>query len=147
MGRTQIEELEKHGKYLSVPRGVSMWPLIRNKQGIVELHKLTEPAKRYDVVLYIRGEEQGVLHRVLHVRENDYIIAGDNCWQKEYVPKDRVVGIAKRFYRNGKWIELDDPAYRLYTHLWTDLFFVRRPLFYARDRLARVLHKIKHAKE
>ena len=99
MGRAQLEELERTGRYFSVPRGVSMWPMILNKQGIVEIHRLERPARRYDLVLYIRGEEQGVIHRVLRAREDDYVIAGDNCWRKEYVPRDRVAGIAVRFYR------------------------------------------------
>ena len=69
MGKAQLEELEKHGYYFSVPQGVSMWPLVLNKQGILEIHKLEGPARRYDFVLYTRGEEQGILHRVLHVRD------------------------------------------------------------------------------
>ena len=144
MGKAQLEELNKCGKYFSVPRGISMWPMILNKEGIVEIHRLDRPARRYDVVLYIRGEEQGVIHRVLHVRANDYIIAGDNCWQKEYVPKDQIVGIAVRFYRKGKWYEVTDRRYRLYTHLWTDFFFLRRPLLWLRDKgkgLARKIRK------
>ena len=118
-----------------------MWPMIRNRQDVIEIRRLDGPAKRYDLVLYVRGEEQGVLHRVLHVRETDYIIAGDNCWQKEYVKHEQVKGIAVRFCRNGKWYDADHKGYRLYVHLWTDLFFIRRPLFYLRDRAKRLLRK------
>ena len=146
MGKAQLNELNLHGKYFSVPKGRSMWPMILNKQGIVEIHKLTVPARRYDVVLYIRGEDQGVIHRVLHVREKDYVIAGDNCWQKEYVPKDKVMGIAVRFYRKGVWYEVSDRRYRFYTHLWTDFFFIRRPLLYLRDQARAALRKWKHGK-
>ncbi|MCR5576943.1 MAG: S24/S26 family peptidase [Oscillospiraceae bacterium] len=137
MGKAQYEELEKNGFYFSVPHGVSMWPLVLNKQGILEIHRLERPARRYDFVLYSYGGEQGILHRVLHVREKDYVIAGDNCWRKEYVPKENVVGIVTRFYRKGKWYEVTDPRYLLYVHLWTDFFFIRRPLLYLRDRLKR----------
>ena len=136
MGKIQLDELNKFGKYFSVPRGGSMWPMLfNNKAGIVEIHKLEHPAKRYDVVLYIRGEEQGIIHRVLRVRENDYMIAGDNCWNKEAVPKEKVVGIVTRFYRKGKWYEVTDKRYLFYAHLWTDLFFVRRPVIYLRERI------------
>jgi hypothetical protein len=141
MGRVQLEELEKHGYYVSVPKGVSMWPMIRNRQDAVVISVPDRPIRRYDVVMYIRGEEQGVIHRVLQVRDEDYIIAGDNCWQKEYVKHDQVKGIAVRFSRNGKWHEVDEPLYLLYVHIWTDLFFIRRPLFYLRDRLKRLLRK------
>ena len=145
MGKAQLDELNRCGKYFSVPRGVSMWPMILNKEGIIEIHRLKIPAKRYDLVLYIRGAEQGVIHRVLHVREKDYIIAGDNCWQKEYVSKEKTVGIAVRFYRKGKWYEVTDWRYRIYVHIWTDLFFIRRPLFFMRDRLKAILRKMHRA--
>ena len=147
MGKAQLEELNKSGKYFSVPRGISMRPMILNKEGIIEIHKLDHEAKRYDVVLYIRGEELGVIHRVLHVREKDYIIAGDNCWQKEYIPKDRVVGIAVRFYRKGKWYEVTDRRYLLYARLWTDLFFIRRPPLWLRDKSKGLFARIRKERE
>ena len=109
-----------------------------------QIRELKEPAKRYDLVLYIRGEEQGVIHRVLHVRKEDYIIAGDNCWQKEYVRHEQVKGIAVRFYRNGKWYSVDHKGYRLYARLWTDFFFIRRPLFYLRDKAKRLYGKLRN---
>ena len=79
MGKKQLEELDKAGKYFSVPQGKSMWPMIRNRQDVVEIHKITKPVKRYDLVMYTRGKnQQGVIHRVLHVNNKHYIIAGDN---------------------------------------------------------------------
>ncbi|MBP5166353.1 MAG: S24/S26 family peptidase [Oscillospiraceae bacterium] len=146
MGKAQLEELERHGKYFSVPKGISMKPMLGNRKSVVEIHKLSVPAKLYDLVLYLRPNDQGVIHRVLKVRENDYVIAGDNCWQKEYIAKDRVVGIAVRFCRNETWYEVNDPAYRIYVRLWTDLFFLRRPLFYLRDKLKSVKRKSSNAK-
>lgn len=131
----QVEQLEKYGYYLSVPRGISMWPMILNKEGIVEIHKLEGEAKRYDLVMYIRGEKQGVIHRVVRVFDDHYLIIGDNCWQYEHVPKEAVKGIAARFFRKGKWYDVDNKWYRLYVHIWVDLLFIKRPLFYARDRI------------
>ena len=143
MGKAQLEELEKHGSYFSVPKGASMWPMLRSKQDIVEIRRLEKPAKRYDLVLYTRGAvQQGVLHRVLHVRDTDCIIAGDNCWRKEYIPHEQIAGIAVRFKRNGKWIETDNPWYQVYVHLWTDFFFIRRPLLYFRDKMKAFLRRI-----
>ncbi len=146
MGKAQLAELEKCGKYFSVPRGVSMRPMLKDREDIVEIHRLTQPARRGDVVLYILGEEQGVIHRVLRAREKDYIIAGDNCWRKEYVPKERVVGKAVRFFRKGRWYEVTDRRYLAYARLWTGLFPIRRPLFYLRDRARAALGRFHHAK-
>ena len=147
MGKAQLEELNKSGRYFSVPKGVSMRPMIESKRDIIEIRKPERPVKRYDLVLYIRGDEQGVIHRVLHVREKYCVIAGDNCWRKEYVPHDKIVGVAVSFCRKGKWHDVDYPPYKLYVRLWTDLFFIRRPLFYLRDMVKRKLRKLKREKQ
>ncbi|MBQ8967154.1 S24/S26 family peptidase [Ruminococcus sp.] len=141
MGKAQFEELEKNGVYLSVPRGISMWPMIINKEGIVEIHKLTEPAKRYDLVVYVRGEEQGVIHRVVYVFKNHYAIIGDNCWRFEFVKKSQVKGIVTKFYRKGKWYDVDNKWYKLYVHIWVDLLFIKRPLFFLREKFFKLIGK------
>jgi hypothetical protein len=140
MGKNQIEELRKRGSYFSVPHGVSMKPMIYDRKGIVEIHTLEGEARRYDVVMYLRSDGVGVIHRVLHVKDDHYVIVGDNCWRLEYVPKKDVYGIAVRFYRKGKWYDCSCTGYRLYSHLWADLFFIRRPVFYIRDRIRSFLH-------
>ena len=144
MGRAQLEELKKHGVYLSTPRGISMNPMLYQNDSIAEVHAITQPPKRYDVVLYIRGKEQGVIHRVLHFKNGVYIINGDNCRQKEYVQPSQIYGIVTRFYRHGVWHDVTEWRYRLYSHLWADFFFLRRPLLYGRDKwklLKRKLHR------
>ena len=147
MGKKQLEELEKHGSYFSVPHGVSMKPMIYDRQSVIEIHELKGEAKRYDVVMYVGKDDVGVIHRVHHVRDDHYVIVGDNCWQREYVRKDDVRGIAVRFFRKGKWHDCTELSYRLYSHLWTDFYFIRRPLFYMRDKIRwRVFHKDKFGK-
>lgn len=135
MGRVQLEELDKKGAYLSVPKGISMNPMLYEADTIAEIHTITKPPVRYDVVLYIRGEEQGVIHRVLYKKGDIYVINGDNCWQKEYVRPEQIRGIVTNFYRKGRWHDVNEPLYRLYSHLWVDFFFIRRPILYIRDRI------------
>ena len=71
-------------------------------------------------------------------------IAGDNCWQREIIPHGQVVGIAVRFYRGGRWHEVTDPGYRLYARVWTDLFYVRRPFLWLRDKAAALLRRLRN---
>ena len=85
MGLAQLEQLEQYGNYISVPNGISMRPMIIGGRDAVMIRKLESPPKRYDLVMYVRPDMQGVVHRVIHVRENDFIICGDNCWRLEYV--------------------------------------------------------------
>ncbi len=143
MGKEQLEQLEKYGSYLISPKGNSMRPMLRPKKDIVEIHKLNHPAKRYDLVMYTRGaKQQGIIHRVHRVREKDYVIVGDNCWRREYIPREQVAGIVTRFCRNGKWIESDNRLYRIYVHFWTDLFFIRGPILFLCDFAKRAVRKI-----
>ena len=121
--------------YLSVPKGISMNPMLYESDGIAEIHAITSPPKRGDVVLYIRGQSQGVIHRVLSQKGNVYIINGDNCWQKEYVKREQIYGIVVQFYRKGRWHKVSEPLYRLYSFMWVNLFFIRRPLLYIRDKI------------
>ena len=141
MGRVQLQELEERGHYYSVPRGVSMLPMIRSGKDIVEVRRLDRLAARGELVLYVRGADQGVLHRVIRVREHDYVIAGDNCWRREIVPHEKVVGFVGSFYRNGKWYSVDHRGYRLYSRLWTALFPLRRPACYMRDKISALMRE------
>lgn len=142
MGKAQLEQLEKYGSYLSVPHGVSMYPMIRDRRDIVEIRKIDREPVRYDLVMYIRGAEQGVIHRVLYKKDGIFVICGDNCWQREYVKPEQIRGIAVRFRRGEKWHEVDEKPYLLYVHLWCDFFWVRYGILRGRDFAKRCYRKI-----
>lgn len=141
MGQVQFDLLERDGRYISVPQGISMLPMIRGGQDAVVIEKHKKTPKRYDLVIYVRGREQGVIHRVIHVKEDQYIICGDNCWQLEYVKPEQIKGIVTEYCRKGKWHNVDYLPYRLYVHLWVDLLFLKRPIFYVRDTIKRKMKR------
>ena len=141
MGRAQLEQLEKHGSYLSVPSGISMRPMIRGGRDAVLVKKLTRKPKRYDLVMYVRPDMQGVIHRVVRYENGKYTIIGDNCWQLERVSPEQIKGIVTEFCHKGKWHGTDETPYRLYVHVWVDFLFIKRPLFYVRDKLKRLVKR------
>jgi hypothetical protein len=138
MGKVQLEQLERYGSYLSVPRGISMRPMIHGGRDAVLIKKPTTPPKRYDLVMYVRPNMQGVIHRVVRFENGKYIIIGDNCWQYEYVDPQQIKGIVTEFCRNGKWHSVEEKKYLFYVHLWVDFVLIKRPLFYVRDKLKRL---------
>lgn len=145
MENEQLRQLKERGVYISVPHGVSMKPMLTDRDCAVEVRALDREPRRYDLVMYIRGESQGVIHRV--IRPGDpCLILGDNCWQREWIPRERIAGIVTRFYRKGKWHSVEDKSYLLYVHLWTNLLFLRRPLFYFRDKVKGKLRRWKGRK-
>lgn len=122
-------------------KGVSMWPLLREGRDMFTLrHKTEARCKAGDVVLYRRPPNQYVLHRIIDVRENDYVILGDNCVQREYGIKDSdILGIMTGFIRNGQEYSVDSTGYRLYTfvilHTITIRTFTKRVISWIIRRL------------
>lgn len=77
MDREKLKPLFKDGHYYSVPRGVSMWPLIKTPDCVVHIVPVDRELKRYDVALYHReSTDQYVLHRILNVEDDYYIFMG-----------------------------------------------------------------------
>ena len=138
MGRAQ---LDKHGSYLSVPNGISMRPMIVGGRDAVLIKKLKSKPKRYDLVMYVRPDDQGVIHCVVRYEKGRYVIIGDNCWQLEYVKPEQIKGIVTEFCHKGKWHKTDEKIYSLYVRLWVDFLFIKRPLFYVRDKLKRLIKR------
>lgn len=134
------EEIEKSGKIIYTNVGDSMMPFIRQGRDVLVISRAEGRLKLYDVPLYKRDSGQYVLHRILKVRENDYVICGDNRWSKEYGITDRhIIGVLTGVIRNGKEIPVTDLKYRIYVHLWCDFFPVRAFIIRIRQFLKRRL--------
>ena len=119
------EELARSGKIVVTNVGVSMRPLIKQGRDIIIIAKKDGRLHKYDVPLYKR-RDQYVLHRIVKVRENDYVILGDNCAAKEYgITDDQIIGVMTSLVRNGKEIDLNSFGYKLYVRVWCSLAPVR----------------------
>lgn len=124
---TTFEEIiERDGRLVYTNIGNSMFPLIRQDRDLLIIEKPRGRLKKYDVPLYRRDSGQYVLHRILKVRENDYVICGDNRVGKEYGITDRhIIGVLTAVVRDGREIPVTDWRYRAYVHLWCDFFPIR----------------------
>ena len=120
--------LKTKGYFVYTVKGTSMMPLLRQKKDVVMLKsKGEERCKKYDVVLYRTADRHKfILHRVLKVRPNDYVIAGDNNTFLEVGITDQmIIGVMTGIRRNGRDISMDNKLYKLYVHLWCDCYPVR----------------------
>ncbi len=125
--------------------GVSMLPLLRQKKDVIEIHK-KKPGrcKKYDVVLYKRGNHY-ILHRILKVLPDGYIIAGDNnTFIETDITDDMILGVMTKVIRNGKSITPDNICYKIYVHLWCDFYPVRMRIITVKRKIRLILGKIKH---
>lgn len=128
MDKTTYEKyLEENGSLVYREVGLSMLPLIRQGRDFFVVKKKTKArCKKYDVVLYKRKDEY-LLHRIVDVRKQTYAIRGDNCIDREYrVCEDDIIGVMTCFIRKGREYSVESFWYKVYSRLWTDLYFLRR---------------------
>lgn len=136
--------LEKDGECYSFTMGISMEPLFHQHRDIVVIAPVDiDSVKSNDVLLYKRQNYDFLpLHRVLKVREKDYVIRGDNTYRLEYVPKDYVVGVLKAFYRNGKYCDCQtNKKYKIYIRVNRITYPIR---YLWKIKTRPFLSKIKH---
>ena len=138
-----LKALETSGEFMTLTKGPSMRPMLRQCKDIVVITEPVGELKKGDVPLYKRRNyEFLVLHRILEVKEDHYVIRGDNTYSLEYVPKDFVVGVLKEFYRNGKYVNCEtSKGYKVYVKFINSIYPLR--FVWARCILP-ILVKIKH---
>ena len=135
--------LEKDGYLVYTNVGRSMMPLLRQRRDIIEIRK-KQPGrcKKYDVVLYKRGDKY-ILHRILKLLPEGYVIAGDNnAFLETDITDEKILGVMTRVIRNGRSISVDNKWYRLYVHLWCDCYPLRILLFRLRQKARSKLSKV-----
>lgn len=147
MGATFEEILQRDGRLVYTSVGDSMRPFIRSGKDLLVIERVDGRLKRYDAPLYRRDSGQYVLHRILKVRENDYVICGDNRWQRETGITDRhILGVLTAIVRDGKTLSVRDPAYQRQVRLWCRFFWLRAMILWTKALPGRVRRKLKRWK-
>ncbi len=135
-------ELSERGSIAYITKGVSMRPLFRTHRDMIVIKPPERQLKKYDIVLY-RGEDgEYILHRIIKVKEECFVIRGDNTYKKEFVPKDRVIGVLVSFNRKGKRGSPDTLSFKIYSRLWHFIYPLRYLYVKTRATLGRIYRKI-----
>ena len=136
------EQIAHDGSYVSTTSGMSMYPMLRNRRDRVVLLPVGEKRlRRWDLPLYLRADGKHVLHRIIAVKKDHYVIRGDNTWEKEIVRDAQIIGVVSEFYRGKRHVLASSRLYRAYAALWHGIYPLRRALLSCR----RLASKIKHA--
>ncbi len=135
--------LSENGTLTYSNKGTSMLPLLREGKDMFTLkRKEAERCNVGDVVLYKRPPKDYVLHRVVEVRENDYVILGDNCITYEYgITDSDILGVMTGFIRGGREYSIESSGYRLYTFIMLHTKGIR---IFTRRGLSWVLRKLRY---
>lgn len=124
------ETLEKNGEVTFISAGRSMLPVIRDRKDAVTLVKPKREIKPGDIVFYQRDNGQFILHRVMFVNSDKYVMRGDNQWDNEYnIRRDQIIGVLKCFERNGKTHNVIDRDYLMYVKLLPLIRFFRKTYY------------------
>lgn len=137
------EYLNEHGTLTYTNVGTSMMPLLRQGKDLFTVRKkgIARCSVR-DVVLYVREPDRYVLHRVISVRPDDYVIIGDNCIKKEYGITDKdIIGIMTSFVRNSREHSTDEPLYRVYSFVIMHTIRLRRILKVCKKVVRKILKR------
>ncbi len=97
------EVLETVGIATLKPKGISMYPYIRQSYTIV-IRKLIEKPKKYQCVVFKKGDTEYVLHRVIKTNENSFLAWGDNNLTPDgEIPFENAIGYLEGFYKGKKY--------------------------------------------
>ena len=130
------EVLEKDGELFFTNVGYSMYPLIRQREDILHIVK-TSDIKRGDIILYKSETDHYVLHRILRIKKDQIICAGDyNYFKDKPITKDQVLGLLISIKKiDGTVIDLSkDKKARKF---WYTNFFYLKAFF---QIIGKVLH-------
>lgn len=146
---TYEEYLEENGELTYTNVGTSMMPLLKQHRDLFTVTKKSgERFKAGDVVLYRRPPKRYVLHRIIEVRPDDYVILGDNCVKKEYGIKDGdILAVMTSYVRAGKKHTTRDLSYRLYSFYIMHTIFFRTSLKRLYFWLRKVARKVIYGKK
>ena len=138
-----IEQLLTDGKTIKIkPQGYSMYPLFvpGRDEACIERTDFSS-LKRGDVILYRRDKSILVLHRIWKITDNSFYMVGDNQTEIEGpLRADQVRGKLIGFVRNGKFVTVNNPFYRLLSGLWLFL----RPLRPCAWKLTACMRKLRY---
>lgn len=136
------EQLKQKGVLIYTNVGTSMRPLIRQCKDVMIITRPKQwdtggrKLKKMDVPLYRRDSGQYVLHRVVKVRKDDYVLRGDNTYSNETGIKDEhILGVLAGVIRNGKEISVNSFSYQLYSYFWYYTYYIRKLVVWMKRKI------------
>ena len=119
------EVLDKDGELIFTNVGYSMYPLIKQREDVLRIVK-TDNYKKGDIVLYKSEIDHYVLHRILKIKKDKIILAGDyNYWKDKPIVKEQVLGkLISIKKKDGQVIDLskDKKARKFF---YTNFFYIK----------------------
>ena len=128
--------LNKDGELYFTNVGYSMYPLIKEREDILHIVQ-SHTYKKGDIILFKSKEDHYVLHRILKIKKDQIITAGDyNYFKDQPIIKEQILGLLISIKKkDGKVIDLSKDK-KVRKFLYTNFFPIKA--FF--QKVGRVLH-------
>ena len=119
------EVLEKDGELIFTNVGYSMYPLIKQREDVLRIIK-TDTYKKGDIVLYKSDIDHYVLHRILKIKKDKVILAGDYNYTKDKpITQDKILGLLTTITKkDGMVIDLSKDK-KVRKFFYTNFFYIK----------------------
>ena len=139
----EIEPLLKAGACIQIhPQGYSMYPFIDPRRDEVVLAGIEDGSalRRGDVVLYRRENGMLVLHRIYKIGQDGlYLLVDHQTAIEGPVRREQVKGKMTGMVRDGRYMDVGNPGYRMLSVVWLWLRPARRAIMVPAARLRRMV--------
>lgn len=109
-----ITTLNSGSSFKFTPSGNSMYPLLCDGENEVEIKSVSN-VKVGDVVFVKTDSDLFLLHRVDEIKENGFILRGDNMLKREGIFTEKnLIGKMVGYTKNGKYISMDSKTQKRY---------------------------------
>lgn len=112
------QQIETSGSIAFVPKGDSMWPIIKNNSKTVLIKKKEGRLCTLDVGMYERKSGKIALHRVKEVLVDGYIFQGDSQTETEKINEESVFGVFAGYFTKKKFVNANNEKYVLRVKKW-----------------------------
>lgn len=136
--------LSEGGTFRFYPRGTSMLPTIKEGRDQVLLTSVPEKLKKYQIILYKRKDGTFVLHRIVRIKGDTYVMCGDNQYILEVgIRRDQMLGMVCGIVQDGETIDPESKEQRRKAAVWVETRTLRKKLIRVRGYLSKIKRIIK----
>ena len=109
MNKQRFEDvLARDGRLIYSHEGDSMEPLLQPRDLLI-IKPVTGRLQKGDIPLYRRDSGQVVLHRIVDIRRDGYVMCGDNRTEPEFgITDQHIIGKLDGIIRNGKTLTVEE---------------------------------------
>jgi len=111
-----LSALDNHQSAHFKVRGFSMNPFLKHDQTTVKIVPI-DTLKKYDIILF-KYRNTFRLHRIIHIKNEQITLQGDNTYKKEVIDSSMVLGRIISYKTNKKMVIIRSFKHYLKFFVW-----------------------------